>query len=369
MLRTLGLSLVGVFVPVYLYQLGYGVDAIALFFALVFGFRVVTDLLGAWLVGYFGPKHIMILSHIFLVLTLSLLLSLETTMWPLGFVAFMYAIALGFFFTAYHIEFSKLQSVKRAGSQISTMYRLGKFSSAIGPLVGGVIATFVSVQVSIFVALTIIMISAIPLALSPEPVRTRQHVTWKGFPWKETKWDFISNMGLSFDQMAYVFIWPLYASIFIFTDDVYLAVGIMTSLGLFVSVLNATILGKLIDRGKGRILMTIGVALQSMAHALRTVITLPIQAMGFNAGADSLTSAIRMPYTKGVYAQASRFEGYRDAYIGAIMTSSNIVRSSIFLILFFLTQHYSDQDSMKLTFLIAAVTVWGALLARFKVLK
>ncbi len=369
MLKTLGLSLVGIFVPVYFYQLGFGIDTISLFYLTVFGVRVVTDNVAAWLTGYFGPKHMMILSHVFLVLTMVLLLTLETNAWPLWSIAILNALATGFFFTSYHIEFSKLQSAKSAGSQIGTMYKVGKFASAVGPLVGGLVATIANVQVVIVLALMLIMASAVPLALSPEPVRRRQHVTWRGFPWKQTKWDFVSNLGLSFDQMTFVFIWPLYISIFIFSDNVYLSVGLITSLGLAVSVLVATAFGKLIDKGHGLKLLSAGVVASSASHLIRPIIASTQSVIAFNLINDSFSSAIRMPYTKGVYGAASSYEGYRDAYIGILMTSSNIMRASFFLILYLLTFNNTDQIAMQIVFLMAAVGIWGTTLQRFKALR
>lgn len=369
MLKTLGLSLIGIFVPIYLYQLGHSLETIALFYFALFGIRTVTDNFAAWLTGYFGPKHMMILSHIFLVITLSLLLTLETTNWPLLLIAFLDALATGFFFVSYHIEFSKLQTADRAGSQLGTMYKVGKFASAVGPLIGGAVATFASVQVVIVMALVLIMASAIPLGLSPEPVRKRQHVTWKGFPWRETKWDMISNMGLSFDQMACMLVWPLYISIYIFSENIYLSVGLITSVGLGLSVLGATWFGKVIDRGDGRKLLNLGILTGSASHLVRPLINTAGSVFAFNLVNDSFSTAIRMPYTKGMYIAASSYEGYRDAYISVIMTSSNLIRSSVFLLLYLLMQNNSDRLSMQLIFVVAGITVWLTMLNRYKGLR
>ena len=369
MLKTLGLSLIGVFIPIYLYELGYAIDTIVLFFAFVFGIRILTDNVAAWLTGYYGPKHMMILSHIFLVLNLALLLTLDSQNWPLLLIGVTHALASGFFFIAYHIEFSKLSSAKHAGSQIGTMYKVAKFASAVGPLLGGVIATVFNVPVAIIIALALIMASALPLSLSPEPVRRKQHITWKGFPWKEAKWDLISNAGLGFDQMTYVVVWPLYISLFFFADNVYLGVGLVTSLGLAVAVITASLFGRVIDNGHGGMLMKCGVVLASISNFLRPVIPSATTVVIFNLVNDSLNSSVRMPYTKGMYQAASSHEGYRDAYVGAIMTSSNIMRAGIFLTLFALLQFHSTKASFQISFLIAGLLLQLVLLHRYKSLK
>lgn len=369
MIKTLGLSLIGIFVPIYLYQLGYSLEDISLFYVVTYSIRSLTDNIVAKIVGYFGPKHVMILSHMFLIITLGLLLSLGTTVWPLPLIALTNAIAGGMFFTAYHIEFSKIQSSRKAGQQIGKMYKLGKFASAVGPLLGGVLATIYNVQLVIVLAMILILASAIPLLLSPEPVRQRQHVTLKGFPWKAVKWDIISNMGLSVDQMTNLFIWPLYISIFIFTENVYLSVGVVTSLGLAVSFFVVTLYGRVIDKSRGNQLLKVGVVGSSIGHMLRLIIATPAAAYLFNLFSDPAAIAIRMPYTKGLYGAASSHEGYRDAYIGVVMTSSNIVRACVFILVYFISSVSSDKIALQTIFGLSIIAVWTATLHRYKALK
>src|SRR5690606_24247459 len=64
MLRSLALSVIGVFVPVYLYQNGYDVIQILLFFAVFFLNRTIFDVVAGYLVARWGPKHTMMLSNI-----------------------------------------------------------------------------------------------------------------------------------------------------------------------------------------------------------------------------------------------------------------------------------------------------------------
>ena len=369
LIKMLGLSIVGVFVPVYLYQLGYGIDQIALFYVVLYGTRAITDNIAVRIVGYFGPKHVMILSHLFLLLSLTMLLSLETIIWPLAAIAVVDALASGMFYTAYHIEFSKISSDKHSGHQIGTMYKVGKFASAAGPVLGGAVATIFGVQVTIVLAMVLILASGVPLALSPEPVRKRQHVTLKGFPWKKVQWDLVSNAGLGFDQMAAMFIWPLYVSVFIFTENVYLSVGLITSLGLAVSFAVAGLYGRVIDKGHGKALLNLGVVGASASHLLRTIISSSGFVYLFNFVNDSIGIAVRMPYTKGLYGAASSYEGFRDAYIGLIMTSSNIMRAGVFVIVFWVSQTNSDRLALQSVFILAALFLWLTPLQRYRSLQ
>ena len=134
-------------------------------------------------------------------------------------------------------------------------------------------------------------------------------------------------------------VWPLYISIYIFSENIYLSVGLITSVGLGLSVLGATWFGKVIDRGDGRKLLNLGILTGSASHLVRPLINTAGSVFAFNLVNDSFSTAIRMPYTKGMYIAASSYEGYRDAYISVIMTSSNLIRSSVFLLPYLLMEN------------------------------
>ena len=116
-------------------------------------------------------------------------------------------------------------------------------------------------------------------------------------------------------------------------------------------------------------LLRFGVFAVSISHIVKLFIKTPVSAFALNFVNDPFTIATRMPFTKGLYAAASSYEGYRNAYIGGIMTSSNIMRCFFFVLLYLLVQNNTDQQAMQILFVLAAVMVWGTLLSRFKALN
>ena len=169
--------------------------------------------------------------------------------------------------------------------------------------------------------------------------------------------------------MNFVITWPLYISIFVFVSNVYLSVGVITSLGLLASVVGATVIGRMADTGKGLWLYKRAVVLQSLGHAVRSLVTSPLAVISFNTVADLNSIAVRMPYTKGLYAAASSYEGYRNAYMATIMASSNIVRSLYFVLMFALLQLVTDQQALQLLFVAGVPITLIALTQNFKALK
>src|SRR4051812_29274710 len=76
MFRALALSVVGIFVPIYLYKLGYGLTSILLFYGTFSFMRMLCDVLAGYTVARIGPKHTMLMSTFFQIINLALLLSL-----------------------------------------------------------------------------------------------------------------------------------------------------------------------------------------------------------------------------------------------------------------------------------------------------
>lgn len=86
-LRSLGFSLVGIFVPVYLYQNGVSIASVFTFFALLFILRVPVAMVSGYLVARIGPKHSIAVSTVLFLVFLGLLLSFTTVRWPLPVLA------------------------------------------------------------------------------------------------------------------------------------------------------------------------------------------------------------------------------------------------------------------------------------------
>jgi hypothetical protein len=225
------------------------------------------------------------------------------------------------------------------------------------------------VSVSIGIAIVMVLASAIPLSLSPEPVRRHQKVTLRDFPFKKVRFDILSDVGLGFDQVVTMFLWPLYLSVFIFSEDIYGNVGLVTSIGLVTSFVIAKAYGNLIDHRKGRLLLRYGVAGQSLSHLLRVFITAPSAIFLFNSINEPMQVAVRMPYSKGMYGAASQYEGYRDAYIGVVLTASNIVRALAWGMIYLIASSGEVQLAFKAAFVMASLSVWIVLFERYKALN
>ena len=75
LLRRLSISILLIFVPIYLYKHGYQVAVIFSLFGMLFVAKVLCDFLAGYTVARYGPKHTMIVAAVFQVVSSGLFMT------------------------------------------------------------------------------------------------------------------------------------------------------------------------------------------------------------------------------------------------------------------------------------------------------
>lgn len=357
-LKTFAISLVGVFVPVYLYQLGYNLTVIALFFFWYFIFRVPMNYVAGELVSRFGPKHTLSYAYVLNLVYLGTLLTLPRYNWPLVSVAVIAAASISLFFVAYHVDFSKIKQVKEEGAELSHMYLLSRVAGAIGPLLGGVIAMLYGIHIVIIIAIVAMLLAIIPLMMTGEPTHTNSRPDYRSMDWRKETGNFIAYTGTGIARQVTLALWPLYLGVFIFAEGVYGMIGLVTSISVVASILMAKFVGSTIDNDKSGILLRWSAAAGAFVHLTRTVVTGFWGVVGVNITGEMSETGILLPLTKGFY-DAADSEKDRVAYITMMEIVSTLSRALFWLLIAFL--FVVLEDNTQLVFRIAMVL--GALAA------
>jgi MFS family permease len=160
-MRSIGFGMIGIFVPVYLYDLGVSIQSIVFFFLLLFIFRIPISFIVAFVVARIGPKHSIGLSTVVSVLFLSLLLSYESMQWPLLILSLVYTTSLALFFIGINVDFSKIQHKKHGGKELGWLYVLEKFGMAAGPFIGGVLASLFFPELTLVTSILVLLLSLV----------------------------------------------------------------------------------------------------------------------------------------------------------------------------------------------------------------
>jgi MFS family permease len=354
-LRSLAVSLIGIFVPIYLYGIGYSLQDIAVLFFLWFLFRIPLAYINAKVIGIFGPKHGIALSVVLHIVYLTFVLSADNLYWPIWIIALAGSAANGLYLMAFNVDFSKIKHTEHGGKELGYLQIFERIGAVIGPLAGGLIAGFFDPKYTIILSIVVLFGSLIPIFLSAEPVKINQQISLRGFPFKRHKRDFLVGMAFQLENVISVVIWPLFLGIFVLVNRTYESLGILASVSTASAIIAVYIIGKLIDDDKGRKILNIGAIGNAVLHIFRIFVTMPLQALGINILNEPLTAMYRMSFLKGMFDASDSVPGYRIVYYMVFewfIAAINIIFwLGLYLILFI----FSDKMSLQITFVVAAV--------------
>lgn len=361
-LRNIGQSLVSSFVAVFLYQQGYSLVEIFLFLVVYYILRTFVSFIGAYIVAWLGPKTTMLISNLLAIPAMVALSMLEAMplQAALGYFLFeAFSVSLASISTDVH--FSSIRRSEKAGKQLGWLNIMEKVGTGLSPLAGGLIAYVFGPQSIIFVATILMIISALPLFLTPEKTRRRQRVMYQGLPYHKIRRNLFTYVILGVNQVASGVIWMVFISLTIFGmsgNSVYAKIGIFISIAFVTSLIVTRVYGVLIDRRKGHRLLGVGSALASLVHAARPFVATPFGVGAVNVVNEIGISAANMPYASAYLDRADKLPGYRATYVSLMMIFFCSGATLMALCTVGLLYFYGEVDGLKYSFFVAAGLVW-----------
>lgn len=321
LLTVFAINIVNLFAAVYMYKLGYSLAFIALFYCTFYVLRIPFALIMAKFVAYYGPKHGVLFASLLRILSLAAFAFVPVA----GEYALLAIAAFGFFQQlsasayeiAYTTDFSKVKHQAHAGKEIGTMQMIEKIAKVASPLAGGAIASAWSPQATIILAALLFVASVIPLFATAEPITTRNRLRVSGFPWRLAAPSLVAQTVVGADFVVSGMVWTLFITVTIFTtlhDNIYVAIGGLASLGVLASVVAAWVFGRLVDKHRGGLLLTLGVIVNTITHGFRPFITTTPGVMGVSIVNESATSAYTLPLTRVLFDVADS-SGFRITYL------------------------------------------------------
>lgn len=369
LLTTFAMNIVNLFAAVYLYKLGYSVLFIVSMYGVLYLAKIPLAYFAARYVAYFGPKHGIFLAGLIRVPSLIAFMFASKYGLPAVLIfAVLQQISSVIYDLSYLVDFSKVKHGLHAGKEIGTMMVVEKFARIISPLVGGVIASLYSPQVTIIVACVVFVISAWPLFRTVEPTMTRNRLHFEGFPWRLARSSLISESVVGFDFVASGMAWTLFLTLFVFEglgNDTYAALGGLISLGVFVSVLTAWTFGQIVDRQKGGILLVFGTIANVVIHLFRPFVGATPGVIAVNIANETATSGYSIPFTRVVFDVADT-SGFRIPYMMFIEMTLNFGAALGCFVLAICIMMLGENEGIKLMFVVAACYQLIMLISRGK---
>ncbi len=249
-LLRIGFGLVGVFVPIFLYEtLGGSLYYVALIYILYYLASMIVVPFGSMMLGTLGIRALLLIAIPFAVLAMSSLYYMEEYMW-LAILGYFGGILVyrTLYWVPYQVDLTHLMGHKHVGAHMAFYNNVLQIVNALTPLAGGIIITRFGFGTAFVCAALALLVTIVPTLF----IRTiNEHYKW-GFMESFQRLFAYKNRALMYAYTAdgaqsviSAIIWPVF--IFELLDGKYTSVGFITSLTVIVILFLNTAVGKFID--------------------------------------------------------------------------------------------------------------------------
>ncbi len=255
MMRAMVYSLVGIFTPIYIYQLvmnrggsgTFGVIAVALFYLLIRVTVLVFALPVSHMIERVGFRRSILVSAVFLGLYLFFLRLARFDIWYLVIAAVAGGINTPSYWIARGSVISQDGSRGQVGKQIGNLLSVEELSAILGPVAAGLVIEKWGFSYLYFLALIVLLASVIPMWYMPRHTH-KNGASWRGFGiWIKNRRYFHQAVGIagkSVIDYASAVVWPL--AIFVMGWHTSLLGGLF-SLVAIIGVCGRLVYGRLFD--------------------------------------------------------------------------------------------------------------------------
>jgi MFS family permease len=255
-LRTFAVSLVGIFLPVFLFLraqdffgkgIEYGIYGIVIYF-LIHRIMVTLALLPtAKMISKIGFRWSIFTANIFLIVLLGLLSFADEVLWVIPVAAVLHGLQNPLYWLSYRSLFATEGVLSNLGREVGFSAIATQLAGIAGPVLGGVIITVWGFPSLFIVALLVVIMSGVPFFLMPKHKHTysasvRDVVEWLKKPIHRN--EELAFLGRRIDDFVITLFWPVF--VFLILGD-FERQGLLASLGLIASALMVYVAGRVFD--------------------------------------------------------------------------------------------------------------------------
>jgi len=338
-MRGFALSLIGIFLPIYIFQLsqGYLIFSDNLMingFTWILVYHFLSSISAVAYFAFFTNQLFLKLNFRRSILLSLLILAGQVILWLLAeknlyfmLIAGMLSGAIVFlYWLPYHISFVRKTSTKDGNFGAKTGFRtfLVRAVSGIGPLVGGLLITNFGYSALFIVSLVLLIMSGLPIFLTVNEKKHSQHdikkICKKYILNKKYTNTTLSMIGGAIEDLIFMVFWSVL--IFIVLRN-FNSIGFVKSLALVTSSVLALYVGHIIDTKGPEKIHKFGVIVNTLLYIPRLVLTSPFAAYTVEL-ADKLNGTmytlprIVLMYRDSEHSSVSDFLIYRELVIHGV---------------------------------------------------
>ncbi|MFH1047857.1 MAG: MFS transporter [Patescibacteria group bacterium] len=301
--RSFAVSAVGVFEPIYLYQLGISIQGILLFYiAHYLGYLILTPL-GGRICRKHGYEQTILLSSPFLILYYVALFAIPQSLSFMGIALLALVIHKILYWPSFHANFATWLNSEESGREVSNRFAITATASALAPFVGAVIVVMFGFGALFVIASIMVLLSNLPLLRTPEfflPTKFSYSASVKRFVAGFGSNRFWAMFGFG-EQLVSLVLWPIFIVIMI---PNLLSVGALVSLAKFVDVLITLYVGRLSDEDRQDNVLHSGTIFTAASWLLRPIVTGPLGIFLIDSYYRVSRNMIVVPYFSYMYKDA-----------------------------------------------------------------
>ena len=268
--KSFAISLVSLFVPIYLFkELNYSLAQTLFFFiyySLAFG---VSTPISAKFSARFGIKHSILVSVPLYLLFVLALYFLPIYRIPLFIPGCILGFSMSFYWIGLHSVFYKASDHKHRGAEVGKRTSISIFATMLGPLIGGVMIKYLGFQLVFLLASVLLFSSAFFLFLSKDK-HIRYHFSLRKIFIRKHWENSVFFISRGSRVMVGGVIWPLF--IFSILGD-YFSLGIVGSVTAGVSAILIWVMGEYCDHASKRRIIRWTVGFESLSWFIRAAVT------------------------------------------------------------------------------------------------
>ncbi len=364
LLMQVAIGALSVFTALYFYeQFNQSFTAVMLIFAPLYLLFVVLTPISAMLIRHVGMKKLMIIAVLFHPFAYISLLFWETnqTLALAGFILFV-VLYRSLYWAPYNIDFAKFTNKENRGKQMSLLLNLSEILLTFTPIISGIIIASYGFDTMFIFSTVFMFLSAIPLLFIQD---TREEFsfgyleTFKELFNKENRPLVLAQFGDGIQTVVRIAIWPIF--IYLLLDGKYVAIGVVTSLTIFLLITLRFVLGDLEDRFDRKKLLKFGSFLSTTGWLVKVFIDTGFEIFVADTYHRVGRMVNRLSFDITTYDQASDNGHYIDEYTVLKELAVNMGRGFMVLVSIWLAATFS----ITATFIFAAIaTVSMTLLHR-----
>ncbi len=349
-LYGVGMSLIGIFIPIYLLTIGFSIKW-ALFYVLI------TKLIFSMLVplvykldAKYGLQGTSLIRLPFFIISFVSLIFIPQAEWLFFVAAISGGFALAFFWVPIHSFFTRNSDLKKEGSEVGKMLSIPTFFKILSPAVGGYISAIYGFNILFVIGLLLVCLSTAPLFLTPTQKTRHKKIDYKKLSNVLGSKFFFMTIADGFIYVAAAILFPLLIYVTLTSVE---TVGFIASLGGIFFAATSFVVGRKLDRSDLKKFYFVGAIIFSLTLAVRPFLTTVI---GFSIVIifGALSAAIyESAYVTRFYSSAKKSMD-PDMFVVAREIVLNISRAILLAILLILP--------WKGGFFIAAITLFIAAL-------